>query len=338
MSTTNVIKSAKDFEGYQEEATLKELVGKNGDIENVIEVSENIISSNFLDFFLNDEAVEPADDNNTDKNLITLLDDICAESPPLDVSGTILNPDVFTTDKKMLRGNVVEKENKVPFGNGLGARWSYNIASFGLYPNQPEDSAIRAIRSGEKKRILKAKKPYNIPAPVPVNPDISLQEVTHILDTPVSGVINTKEVVGDINSWLKKAGINQTTFAEKVLEKTQGHFSVISRNPAPWEELLAPGKAVFVRMYNWMKLSEEEKNKILNVEKVSKKKDLQEKKKKTRFTFPKEQMEVLMGIYEVNDRPGKELIEELAEKFSLSPNQIKDFFLNRRRRAKKSNL
>ncbi|EFO84106.1 hypothetical protein CRE_16984 [Caenorhabditis remanei] len=338
MNTTNGIKTAKDFEGYQEEATLKELVGKNGDIENVIEDSENIISSNFLDFFLNDEAVEQADNECTEKNLINMLDDICSESPPSDVSGTISNPEVIKIDESMLRENVVDKENKDPFGNGLGARWSYNVASFGLYPDQPENSAIRAIRSGEKKRILKAKKPYNIPAPVLVNPDISSQEVTHILDTPVSGVINTKEVMGDIKTWMKKAGINQTKFAEKVLEKTQGHFSVISRNPTPWEELLAPGKSVFVRMYNWMKLSEEEKNKILSAEKVSMKKDLQEKEKKTRFTFPKEQMEVLMGIYEVNDRPGRELIEDLAEKFSLSSNQIKDFFLNRRRRAKKYNL
>ncbi|EFO92607.1 hypothetical protein CRE_31633, partial [Caenorhabditis remanei] len=237
--------------------------------------------------------------------------------------------------------DVVEKENdenKDRSGNGLNGEQHFNALTFGTYQHQHADSSFGPIRLTEKKR--KVSKPYEIAAPghAAVIRDITPQELKNRLDTPVADAIDTKRTVGDVKNWLKMNGINQTKFAEKVLEKTQGHFSVISRNPAPWEELLAPGRAVFVRMHNWMKLSHEEKMKILSVEKVSVKNDLQEKKKKTRFTFPNEQMEVLMRIYEVNDRPGKELIEELAAKFSLSFNQIKDFFLNRRRRAKKSNL
>ncbi|EFP11744.1 hypothetical protein CRE_09896 [Caenorhabditis remanei] len=306
MNTANGVKAAMDLE---EETTIKELIGKDGDIENAIEQAEIGLLDGFLDFFLQDGAA-PEDP------LFHLLDQICTE-------------------------DVVEKENdenKDPFGNGFyGQQPSYAV-SFGHYPNQQADSSFGPIRKTEKKK--KVSKPYEIAAPVhaSVHRDVTAPEVRHILDFPVADAIDTKRTVGDVNNWLKLNGVNQTKFAEKVLEKTQGHFSVISRNPAPWEELLAPGRAVFVRMYNWMKLSDEEKMKILNTEKVSEKKDLQEKKKKTRFTFSKEQMEVLMGIYEVNDRPGKELIKELAEKFSLSPNQIKDFFLNRRRRAKKSNL
>ncbi|EFP10560.1 hypothetical protein CRE_21618, partial [Caenorhabditis remanei] len=267
------------------DTTIKELIGEDGNLEDVIEQAETGLLDGFLDYFLDDGAA-PEDP------LCHLLNQICKEN----------------TDEKE------NKENMDPFGNRLNGQQSYNSVSFGHYPEQQAASTIGPIRQTEKKRSIS--KPYEI----------------------VADAIDTKRTVGDVKNWLKMNGINQTKFAEKVLEKTQGHFSVISRNPAPWEELLAPGRAVFVRMHNWLKLSNEEKTKILSVEKVSVKNDLQEKMKKTRFTFSKEQMEVLMGIYEVNDRPGKELIEELAAKFSLSFIQIKDFFLNRRRRAKKSNL
>ncbi|KAF1756267.1 hypothetical protein GCK72_012720 [Caenorhabditis remanei] len=306
MNTTNGLKIAVDFE---EDATIKELVGKDGNLEEIIEQAETGLEDGFLDYFLEDGAA-------SEDPLCHLLDQICTE-------------------------DVVEKENdenKDPSGNGLYGEQHFNALTFGVYQNQQVDSSIGPIRQTEKKRMFS--KPYEIGAPghAAVIRDITAEELKNRLDTPVADAIDTRKTVGDVKNWLKMNGINQTKFAEMVLEKTQGHFSVISRNPAPWEELLAPGRAVFVRMHNWMKLSEEEKNKILSVEKVSMRKDLQEKMKKTRFTFSKEQMEVLMGIYEINNRPGKELIEELAAKFSLSFNQIKDFFLNRRRRAKKSNL
>ncbi|EFO94613.1 hypothetical protein CRE_10776 [Caenorhabditis remanei] len=306
MNTANGVKTAMDIE---EEATIKELVGKDGSLEEIVEQAETGLEDGFLDYFL-DDGETPEDP------LCHLLDQICKENA----------------------GEKDNKENVDPFGNRSNGQQSYNSVLFGLYPDQQAASSIGPIRLKEKKKMVS--KPYDLAAPVDasVHRDVTAPEVRHILDSPVADAIDTKRTVGDVNNWLKLNGVNQTKFAEKVLEKTQGHFSVISRNPAPWEELLAPEKAVFVRMHNWMKLSDEEKNKILNTEKVSMKKDLQEKEKKPRFTFSKEQMVVLMGIYEINDRPGKELIEELAAKFSLSFNQIKDFFLNRRRRAKKSNL
>ncbi|EFO84086.1 hypothetical protein CRE_16946 [Caenorhabditis remanei] len=305
MNTANGAKTAMDFE---EDATIKELVGKDGNLEEIIEQAETGLLDGFLDYFLEDGSA-PEDP------LCHLLDQICTED--------------------------VEKENdenKDLSGNGLNGEQPFNALAFGVYQNQQKDTSFGPIRQREKKRMVL--KPYEIAIPVheAINADVAVQELKNRLDTPVEDAIDTRRTVGDVKNWLKLNGINQTKFAEMVLEKTQGHFSVISRNPASWEELLAPGRAVFVRMHNWMKLSDEEKMKILSVEKVSVKNDLQEKMKKTRFTFPKEQMEVLMGIYEVNDRPGKELIEELAGKFSLTSNQIKDFFLNRRRRAKKSNL
>ncbi|EFP10558.1 hypothetical protein CRE_21619 [Caenorhabditis remanei] len=309
MNTANGVKSGMDFEVDQEEETIKELVGKDGSLEDIVERAETGLEDGFLDYFLEDGAA-------SEDPLSHLLDQICKENS----------------------GEKENKENVDPFGNRLNGQQSCDSVSFGLYPDQQVVSSIGPIRQTEKKRMVS--KPYEIAAPghAAVIRDITAEELKNRLDTPVAEAIDTKRTVGDVKNWLKSNNVNQTTFAEKVLEKTQGHFSVISRNPAPWEELLAPGRAVFVRMHNWMKLSDEEKMKILSVEKVSVNTDLQEKMKKTRFTFPKEQMEILMGIYEVNDRPGKELIEELAAKFSLSFIQIKDFFLNRRRRAKKSNL
>ncbi|EFP11747.1 hypothetical protein CRE_09900, partial [Caenorhabditis remanei] len=282
MNSSKVHNVAMNFEVDQEELTIKELVGKDGNLEEIIEQAETGLEDGFLDYFLEDGAA-------SEDPLCHLLDQICTE-------------DVVEKDNK---------ENEDHFGNGLHGQQAYNALAFGQYSNQQAASTIGPIRQTEKKRSIS--KPYEIATPghAAVIRDITAEELKNRLDTPVAEAIDTKRTVGDVKNWLNKAGINQTTFAEKVLEKTQGHFSVISRNPAPWEELLTPGRAVFVRMHNWMKLSDEEKMKILSVEKVSVKNDLQEKKKKTRFTFSEEQMEVLMAIYEVNDRPGKELIEEL---------------------------
>ncbi|EFO84095.1 hypothetical protein CRE_16983 [Caenorhabditis remanei] len=368
MNTANGVKTAMDIE---EEATIKELVGKEGSLEEIVEQAETGLLDGFLDYFLEDgsasedplchlleqicekDAVEKENKENMDSigkdgNLEEIIEQ--AETGLLDgfldyfldeeSTGSQEDPLSHMLDQ-ICTEDAVEKEideNEDAFGNVFYGQQPSNNVSFGRYPNQQANSSFGSIRKTEKKRMVS--KPYEIATPVhvAVNPDVTDRELKNVLDAPVSDAIDTKQTVGNVKNWLKLNRINQTKFAEMVLEKTQGHFSVISRNPAPWEELLAPGRAVFARMHNWMKLSDQEKNKILNTQKVSMKKDLQEKKKKARFTFSKEQMEVLMGIYEVNDRPGKELIEELAEKFSLSPNQIKDFFLNRRRRAKKSNL
>ncbi|KAF1756272.1 hypothetical protein GCK72_012725 [Caenorhabditis remanei] len=335
MNTANGVKTAMDIE---EEATIKELVGKEGSLEEIVEQAETGLLDGFLDYFLEDgsasedplchlleqicekDAVEKENKENMDSigkdgNLEEIIEQ--AETGHLDgfldyfldeeSTGAPEDPLSHMLDQ-ICTEDAVEKEideNEDPFGNVFYGQQPYNNVLFGHYPNQQAASTVGPIRKTEKKK--KVSKPYELAAPVDasVHRDVTAPEVRHILDSPVADAIDTKRTVGDVNNWLKLNRVNQTKFAEKVLEKTQGHYSVISRNPAPWEELLAPGRAVFVRMHNWMKLSDEEKMKILSVEKVSEKNNLQEKKKKTRFTFPKEQMEVLMGIYEVNDRPEK---------------------------------
>ncbi|EFO84073.1 hypothetical protein CRE_16947 [Caenorhabditis remanei] len=131
MNTANGVKAAMDLE---EDTTIKELIGEDGNLEDVIEQAETGLLDGFLDYFLDDGAA-PEDP------LCHLLNQICKEN----------------TDEKE------NKENMDPFGNRLNGQQSYNSVSFGHYPEQQAASTIGPIRQTEKKRSIS--KPYEIGAP-----------------------------------------------------------------------------------------------------------------------------------------------------------------------------
>ena len=62
---------------------------------------------------------------------------------------------------------------------------------------------------------------------------------------------STQEIAKMIASELRRYGIPQAVFSERVLGRSQGTLSDLLRNPKPWNKLKA-GKETFRRMLEWL--------------------------------------------------------------------------------------
>ncbi|CEF66636.1 Homeobox protein onecut [Strongyloides ratti] len=74
--------------------------------------------------------------------------------------------------------------------------------------------------------------------------------------------IDTQELCRFVADELKRYSISQSTFARKVLNRSQGTLSDMLRNPKPWNQLKT-GRITFVRMHEWSCLPERERFRIL---------------------------------------------------------------------------
>uniref|UniRef100_A0AAF5DDY6 CUT domain-containing protein n=1 Tax=Strongyloides stercoralis TaxID=6248 RepID=A0AAF5DDY6_STRER len=74
--------------------------------------------------------------------------------------------------------------------------------------------------------------------------------------------IDTQELCRFVADELKRYSISQSTFARKVLNRSQGTLSDMLRNPKPWNQLKT-GRITFVRMHEWSCLPEKERFRIL---------------------------------------------------------------------------
>ena len=73
---------------------------------------------------------------------------------------------------------------------------------------------------------------------------------------------STQEIAKMIASELRRYGIPQAIFSERVLGRSQGTLSDLLRNPKPWNKLKA-GKETFRRMLEWLSQSETERLQVL---------------------------------------------------------------------------
>ncbi len=76
--------------------------------------------------------------------------------------------------------------------------------------------------------------------------------------------IDTRELCHRIAYELKQYSIPQAVFADKILGRSQGTLSDLLRNPKPWNKLKS-GRETFRRMYNWLKLSVDQRMNILEL-------------------------------------------------------------------------
>uniref|UniRef100_A0A0N5CF26 CUT domain-containing protein n=1 Tax=Strongyloides papillosus TaxID=174720 RepID=A0A0N5CF26_STREA len=74
--------------------------------------------------------------------------------------------------------------------------------------------------------------------------------------------INTQDLCRFVSEELKKYSVSQSTFAKRVLNRSQGTLSDILRKPKPWSKLKT-GKDTFVKMYEWSLLPDRERFRIL---------------------------------------------------------------------------
>ena len=78
------------------------------------------------------------------------------------------------------------------------------------------------------------------------------------IDLPPDVEINTKELAQRIGNELKRYGIPQAVFAQKILCRSQGTLSDLLRNPKPWSKLKS-GRETFARMWKWLQEPESDR-------------------------------------------------------------------------------
>ncbi|EFO89282.1 hypothetical protein CRE_20140 [Caenorhabditis remanei] len=95
---------------------------------------------------------------------------------------------------------------------------------------------------------------------------MSIEQAQDFLSTPISSKINlnTKEIASQMREWFNLAICTQAFFAVHVLGVVRNRFHRVLTVP-PLFDSLKTGKELFIKMYNWLKLSEDVKKEILSV-------------------------------------------------------------------------
>ncbi|PIC31982.1 hypothetical protein B9Z55_012490 [Caenorhabditis nigoni] len=175
-----------------------------------------------------------------------------------------------------------------------------------------------------------------IPSPSSsVSPNISTINLDADLPNGVS--INTVDIINACESSRRRFGFNgkmlsQKTFAELVLQRTQAYYSSICKNPKPWESLTVMGKALYVRIYNWIQLNDDEKKTFLEMMEKMEKQPVTSEEKKSRTKFAEYQEKALEAVFQRCPCPTTITKRSLAKDLNLPFVVIQNYFLNHRRR------
>ncbi|KAF1756461.1 hypothetical protein GCK72_012914 [Caenorhabditis remanei] len=95
---------------------------------------------------------------------------------------------------------------------------------------------------------------------------MSIEQALDLLSTPISYKINlnTKEIARQMREWFTLAICSQAFFAAHVLGVARNRFHRVLTVPPPFDSLKS-GKELYIKMYNWLKLTEDVKKEILSV-------------------------------------------------------------------------
>ncbi|PIC33498.1 hypothetical protein B9Z55_013454 [Caenorhabditis nigoni] len=168
--------------------------------------------------------------------------------------------------------------------------------------------------------------------------DVSLPEGT-IIDT--TDILNRCE--DSRTSFVYKGKfLTQKQFSEMVLGKSQGYYSSLFKHSKPWKSLMDSGKQLYIRMFNWLNLDDNQKQEYLEIEEIKeqlfegKDESVGPKPKKNRTKFTKFQLDRLNASFDDNCYPTAETKAQLAKEMGLADTLIiENWFLNRRRRMTK---
>ncbi|UMM26743.1 hypothetical protein L5515_010317 [Caenorhabditis briggsae] len=149
--------------------------------------------------------------------------------------------------------------------------------------------------------------------------------------------INTADIITACESSRRRFRFNgkmlsQKTFAELVLQRTQAYYSSICKNPKPWESLTVMGKAIYVRIYNWIQLNDDEKKTYLKRIEKMEKQPVESEEKKTRTKFTEYQEKTLEAVFQLCQCPTTVTKRSLAKELNLPFVVIQNYFLSHRRR------
>ncbi|CAO4372544.1 unnamed protein product [Caenorhabditis nigoni] len=149
--------------------------------------------------------------------------------------------------------------------------------------------------------------------------------------------INTTDIINACENSRRRFGFNgkmlsQKTFAELILQRTQAYYSSICKNPKPWESLTEMGKALYVRIYNWIRLTDEEKKTYLEMMDKMDKQPVTFEEKKSRTKFTEYQEKALEAVFQSCPCPATITKRSIAKDLNLPFIVIQNYFLNHRRR------
>ncbi|UMM20219.1 hypothetical protein L5515_015558 [Caenorhabditis briggsae] len=157
--------------------------------------------------------------------------------------------------------------------------------------------------------------------------------------------LDTKVLCNSILQELETKKIPQTIFAKRVINRCQGTLSELIRKPKPWDSLKS-GHGIYVRLYNWYQLPEEQRMEIvdkkINWSVPAKKENARKRKRTTEGPAPKKARtefhpvtkNALKTIYDEDPKPSSEMLGIIAETLKLDKRSVTNFFQNTRRRTK----
>ncbi|KAF1756478.1 hypothetical protein GCK72_012931 [Caenorhabditis remanei] len=95
---------------------------------------------------------------------------------------------------------------------------------------------------------------------------MSAEQAQELLSTPVldNVYLDTKDIARQMKKWFTLGICTQAFFAVNVLGTVRNRLHRVLTIPRPFDSLKA-GKELYIKMYNWLKLSEDVKKEILSI-------------------------------------------------------------------------
>ncbi|KAF1756462.1 hypothetical protein GCK72_012915 [Caenorhabditis remanei] len=95
---------------------------------------------------------------------------------------------------------------------------------------------------------------------------MSAKQAHELLSTPIPDnvYLDTKDIARQMREWFTLAICSQSFFAAHVLGTVRNRLHRVLTIPRPFDSLKT-GKELFIKMYNWLKLSEDVKKEILSI-------------------------------------------------------------------------
>ncbi|EFO89361.1 hypothetical protein CRE_24333 [Caenorhabditis remanei] len=90
---------------------------------------------------------------------------------------------------------------------------------------------------------------------------MTAERIRELMNNPVT-YMSTKKVTSDIKMWLARTQTTRKWFATNIMGRAKRTLVINLNYPKEWEELTR-GKEIYVRLYNWMRMSEEERQDIM---------------------------------------------------------------------------
>ncbi|EFO89360.1 hypothetical protein CRE_24334 [Caenorhabditis remanei] len=97
------------------------------------------------------------------------------------------------------------------------------------------------------------------------SPSMIVEQAIKMLTKPILSEINPMKITEDIRDWMTSNSCSQGFFASTILNVCRSRFNYLLNYPELYGTLKT-GKEYFVKMYNWLEMSKDERNQIISVD------------------------------------------------------------------------